>query len=172
MEQKCSREKVLEMFFKKPLTIHFIREISREIDLATTSVKNIIKVLLEEKLIIVKKSKPFDGYIANRDNAKFLYYKRVNNLHSLFELKNKIIEELYPEAIVLFGSYSKGEDVETSDIDLLIISKVKKEIKLNKFEDELKRKINLMIVKNLDKIEKNILKKINNGIVIEGEING
>ena len=170
MIQKSSLFKVLEVFFKEPTNLHFIREISREIDLAATSTKNNLNQLLKEGLIVEKKSKPFNGYVANRENEDFLFYKRTYNLFSLNKLKKILIEELHPRAIVLFGSYSRGEDIESSDIDLFILSKVKKPIKLESLEKELNRKINIMILEDINKLEENILKKIYNGIVLSGEI--
>jgi predicted nucleotidyltransferase len=68
---------------------------------------------------------------------------------------------------LVFGSYSIGEDIESSDIDLFMISKSKK-IDVKKFEKKLKREINLLVVDNLNKIEKPLLNKIYNGIVLCG----
>lgn len=170
MIQKCSNIRVLEVFFKEPTTIHFIREIGREINLAPTSVKIIVNELLKSGLIATKKSKPFDGYISNRENELFLFYKRAYNLSTLYELKQLIIESLHPKAIIFFGSYSRGEDIETSDIDLVIISNISKNIKLKSLEEKLKRKINIMVVDDLKKFDKPIIKRIYNGIVLHGEI--
>lgn len=170
MIQKYSNIRVLEVFFKEPTTIHFIREIGREINLAPTSVKIIVNELLKSGLIKIKKSKPFNGYVANREDELFLFYKRAYNLSTLYELKQLIIESLHPKAIVIFGSYSKGEDIETSDIDLVAISRVSRNIKLDNLEGKLKRKINLMIVENINKFDKPIVKSIYNGIVLYGEI--
>ena len=77
MIQKCSYIKVLEVFFKEPTKIHFIREISKSISLAQTSVRNHIKELEKENLIIKKESRPFNGFVANRENEKFLFYKQI-----------------------------------------------------------------------------------------------
>jgi len=170
MIQKYSDLRVLEVFFKEPTETHFIREIGRKINLAPTSVKIIINNLLKQKFINIKKAKPFNGYVANRENDEFLFFKKTYNLMKLYELNNLIIQEIHPKAIVLFGSYSKGEDIETSDIDILIISKVKKELNFPDIEKKLKRKINIMIIENLKKLEPQIIKKIYNGIVVYGEI--
>jgi len=168
MIQKCSILRILKIFFVEPTSIHFIREISRRINLATTSVRNNIKKLLKEGLVRKKKAKPFDGFVANRENDNFLFYKRVYNLYSLKGLSDFLINSFYPKLMVVFGSYSTGEDVETSDIDILILTKSKKEISLNKFEEKLKRKINLIIVDNLNKLDNKIKNKIFNGIVLYG----
>ncbi|MFH1528572.1 MAG: nucleotidyltransferase domain-containing protein [Bacteroidota bacterium] len=172
MIQRCSIIRVLEVFFVEPTTIHFIREIGNKINLAPTSVRNHVNELLKMKLIVKKKSKPFDGYIANKDDKTFLFDKGLYNLYTLQELRDQIVEIIHPKAIVVFGSYLLGEDIETSDIDILIISKVKSELDLKKFEKKLKRSINVLIVDKLSKLDKNIQKKIINGFVIYGALNG
>ena len=173
MIQKCSRIRVLEVFFKEPTKIHFIKEISKRIKLAPTSVRKYIKEFLEEGLIKVREARPFNGYVANRDSEEFIFLKRVYNLLSIKDLRKELIETFYPEAIVLFGSFALGEDIEESDIDLVIITKGKKKrIDLSKYENELGRKIHLIVIDNLKRVNKNVRKKILNGIVIWGEING
>jgi len=168
MVHKCSYLSVLELFFIEPTTIHFVKEISKRINLAPTSVRNHIKQLMKEGLIKEKKAKPFDGLIANRENDDFLFRKRVYNLYSLKDLTDFLVLSCYPKLIVIFGSYSIGEDVETSDIDILILTKTKKDIDLKELERKLKRKIHLIIIDNLDKLEKGLIKKIYNGMVLYG----
>ena len=168
MVQKSSFLSVLGVFFVEPTSILFIKEISKRIDLAPPSVRNSIKELLRLNLIKKKNSKPFDGFIANRENEDFIFYKRVYNLYSLKELSNSLVSEYYPRLLAVFGSYSIGEDVESSDIDIFILSKTKNEINLEKFEKKLKRKINIMMVDNFEKIDAPLKKKIFNGIVLHG----
>lgn len=170
MTQKCSLIAVLEIFFKEPTQIHFIKEIGKKINLAPTSVKNNTEALLKEELIKKINSKPFNGLIANRENQKFLDYKQVYNLFSLIQLKEEIINKIGPKTIILFGSYQRGEDIENSDIDVLIISKIKKNLNLSIFEKNLSRKIHLTFADNLEKLEKGIKENVKNGWVIHGRI--
>ena len=170
MIQKSTQFKVIEVFFKEPTAIHFIREISKKIKIAPTSVRLNIKNLLKEGLIIKKKSNPFDGYIGNRENDRFLFCKRAYNLYNLYELKEKIINLLHPKAIILFGSYAIGEDIESSDIDLIILSKIRKDIDFSTIEKDVQRKINIMIIENLNKLDENIKNKVINGVILYGGI--
>lgn len=172
MVQKCSYMKVLEIFFKEPTSIHFIKEISKKIKLAPPSVRLHMADLIKEKFIVRKESKPFDGYVANRENESFIYSKRFYNFLSLEPLKNYIMENLYPKSLVLFGSYCLGEDVEESDIDILIVSNSKKDIDLLSFEKTLSRKINFIFVKNIKDLDEKIQAKIKNGIVLGGFLDG
>ena len=161
---------VLGVFFREPTKLHFIKEISKEIKLAPTSVRNHIHELLKDGMIKKKKSEPFDGFIANRENTDFLFYKRVYNFYSLKNLTDFIVSECYPKTVILFGSYSRGEDVETSDIDLVIVSKQKIRIDVKKFEKDTERTINIMAVRSLEELEDNIKKKVANGIILHGGI--
>lgn len=170
MIQRYSDLRVLAVFFKEPTAIHFMREIGREIQLAPPSIKISINALLKSGLIKQKKSKPFNGYIADRENDLFLFYKRVYNLFSLHELISRITESICPQATILFGSYSRGEDIESSDIDILILSKIKRELNLADLEKKLKRKINIMILEDLRKLDDSMIKKIHNGTVLQGEL--
>ena len=169
MEQKnifkSSIWKVFEIFVDEPLKIHYIKEISRKINLAPTSVKKHIQDLENQKIIIKKQGERFIGHISNRDNEYFLFYKKIFNLIKIKESKltEYIIKTLNPKTIILYGSYSIGEDVETSDIDIAIISNIKKQLDFEKYEKILNRKIHVLIEKDLKKIQKAIKIKITNG---------
>jgi len=167
MVQKCSLIRTLEIFFIEPTTIHFIKEISRKIKLAPTSIRNNIKELLKNNLIKIKKTKPFNGFIANRESNSFIFYKRIYNLYSLKNLIDFLVESYYPKLVVVYGSYSLGEDIESSDIDIIII-KSNNEIKLGNFEKKLKRKIQIISINDLNELDINLKKKVLNGIVLYG----
>ena len=170
MIQQCSYMAVLEVFFKEPINIHFIREIGRRIKLAQTSVRNHIRDLERKKLIVIKSAKPFNGFVANRENEEFLFYKQAYNFYSLLELKKTIVNALHPKAIIVFGSYSRGEDIEKSDIDILVITKIKKEVEIKNIEKKMDRKINLIFKESLEKLEEPIKDNVLNGWVIYGWI--
>lgn len=171
MVQKCSYVKTLDIFFKEPTKIHFIKEISRKIKIAPTSIRNNINGLLSENLILPKKSFPFSGYVANRENLDFIFLKRLYNLYSLKNLKEFLEKNHFPKLVAVFGSYANGEDIESSDIDLFILSK-KKRFDISDFEKKLEREINLIVVDNINKLDKKLLKKIYNGVVISGGFDG
>jgi len=170
MEQKCSLWRVFAVFAEDPLRIHYIKEISRKIKLAPTSVRKHLEYLLNQNLVLKKKGERFFGFIANRDSENFLFYKKITNIISIKKsgLLDFLIESFYPQAIVLYGSYLRGEDVEMSDIDLLIITKVKKRISIEKFESTLKRKIHILIEPRLGKLRPEIKTEVMNGLVLYG----
>jgi len=159
---------VAEVFFKEPTKVHFIKEISRKIKLAPTSVRVHIKTLKKEGIIIKKEASPFNGLVANLDSSKFIFYKRASNLFSLFNLREAIINSIAPSAIILFGSYSMGEDTEDSDIDFIVLRKTKKEINIQEFEKSLNRKIHITYLNNINELDVNVKENAKRGVIIYG----
>ncbi|MFC1682350.1 nucleotidyltransferase domain-containing protein [Nanoarchaeota archaeon] len=170
MEQKCSQDKVFGIFVDEPRKIHYIKQISKKINLAPTSVKIHLRNLEGEGLIVKKQGERFEGFVANRDDKNFLFYKMIANLINIkvSGLLDFLKDSLYPQAVILYGSYLRGEDVETSDIDLFILAKSKKRLELQKFEKILKRNIHLLIEKDWRKIPKELKLEVINGFVLNG----
>ena len=165
--QKCSLWKVAEVFFVEPTKIHFIKEISRKINLAHTSVKNHLKNLIELGLIIPVMSEIYPGYKSNRENPDFIFYKKLNNIIQLRESGlTEFLKEKYPKSIILFGSYDKGEDIEESDIDIFLDTKKFSIPKINKFEKTLNRKLHILFKED---ISNSLKESINQGTILFGE---
>ena len=169
MIQKCSIWNVFAEFAKNPTKPYHIRELSRQINLAATSVKLHLKELEKEGLIIRVNMGVYVAYKSNFENEIFRFNKKIYNLLSIKE--SGIVQELEkqttPDATILFGSYSKGEDTESSDIDMFIIAK-EKHLDLKAFEKKLNRKIQLFFAEDLNKIPKELLNNILNGIILSG----
>jgi len=173
MLQNNNKWKVLQLFFDKPLAEGGLqlREISREIKLAPTSVKNYLKELVKECFVLEKKNRVqnYPIYLANRDNEIFMFYKKLDILIRLNDsgLVNTIYDKCLPQVIVLFGSAARGEDTENSDIDLYIGAK-EVEINLNNYENSLKRKINLFFEPKFTKLSLELKNNILNGVILKG----
>ena len=176
MLKKDNITKVLEIFFDNPVPegIGFqLREISRKIKLAPKSVKLYLEELEKESLIIKKKHRihNYPVYYANRDDSYFKFLKRLNMLRRIKEsgLLDYLDEKCMPDAIILFGSASRGEDIKGSDIDLYMQCDEKK-LDLSRYEKELGRKINLFFEKNFDRLSEELKNNIINGDRLKGDI--
>jgi|TARA_B100001971_G_scaffold104948_1_gene96594 predicted nucleotidyltransferase len=174
MLEKSNIYKILEVFFDNPLPegIGFqLREISRNIKLAPKSVKLYLEKLERESLILKKEHRvhKYPVYYANRDNDYFKFLKKLNILRRIKEsgLLGFLDEKYMPDAIILFGSASKGEDIKGSDIDLYVQCNEKK-LELSKYEKKLNRKINLFFEKNFDKLSSELKQNIINGDKLKG----
>ena len=128
MLQNYNRYRILQEFFDFPRKDFQMRELSRRTKIAQPSVINHLKALVKEKLILKEKKGIYPTFRANRDSESFKIYKKFNLIQRIYEynLLDFIYDKCMPDVIILFGSASKGEDIEESDIDLFIQSPEKK----------------------------------------------
>ena len=169
MLQKYNLYKLLKIFLNNPTESFRLRELSRLSKISPPSVMNYLKEFEEKGLIkkYLKREIPF--YQAVRDDEDFKHYKIISILSELHEssLIEFLWDKLSPEAIILYGSYAKGESVEGSDIDIFIIGREKK-LELKNFEKKLGKIIHLMFMENPAKIPKELKNNLINGIVLKG----
>ena len=78
-----------------------------------------------------------------------------------------LYDTFVPNVIILFGSASKGEDIEESDIDLFVQAKEKK-IDIRKYEKLFNRKISLFFEEDFSKLNKELKNNVINGIILRG----
>lgn len=173
MITKNIKQRIKEHFFVNPNSKLRVREIERTLKLPLPSIIRYCKELQTEGILTLSKTGSIVFYTADRASNKFLLEKKLFNIKSIYD--SELIEflkiELSNPAVILFGSYSKGEDTETSDLDLYLESSSKKEISLEKFEKILKRKIQVFRHKNLEEIKNNNLSNnIINGIILNGYV--
>ena len=164
--------KIIQFFLENPtIEVHY-RSLARKLRISTTWISKTIPELVKQNLVVISKNKETKMILikAKRDHSAFLSLKRSVNLYSLQSsgLVDKLIENYNkPETIILFGSYAKGEDIEKSDLDLVIISERKKDSVTNFFSKNLKRTINVKIL-NKKQIPAEFKETLANGIVLYG----
>lgn len=171
MLQRCSISRVAGIFFSEPTKDHYLIEISKKAKLAHTSVKKHLKELKHLSIIketIEKKgNRKFPIYKAEIESREYKFYKRMHNVIQTKKLITFLKDKLMPNNIILFGSYARGEDIESSDIDIFLECK-KEEITLENFESHLNRKIQLHFKDNFNNFPKELKNNIMNGIVLDG----
>ena len=163
------KEKIKAYFFINPTAKLRVRQMERELKLPLPSVIRYSKELEKERIIKRENTAGAVLFSADRTSKNYLIEKKLFNIKSIFkcELINYLIAEYSNPVIVLFGSFSKGEDTEESDIDLYIETPSKKEIKLEKFEKLLKRKIQVFNYSNIKHVSNTHLRNnIVNGVVL------
>ncbi len=150
------------------------REISKLLGVSPTAVGKAIPVLKRRGLAKVERNKARMMVLVslNRDSGRTVALKRVENLRAFYESGVvEFLEEEFPGCgIILFGSYSRGEDVERSDIDIAIIGSRKRAGDLSQFEKELGKEIRAQSYGKLDLVDKNLRDGILRGIVIHGPL--
>lgn len=171
MLQNYNKYKVLKVFLDSPLHGFQLREISRLAKIAPTSVKKYLEEFQKKDIIrkSIKKNYTFYMYKANRENEEFIFLKKVSTLIELnySGLIEYLWENLSPEAIILYGSYVRGEAIDDSDIDLFIIGNEKK-LELKKYEKLIGKKIHLMFKKRFNLLNKELKNNLINGIILKG----
>lgn len=168
-------EKILELFFEQPEKEFYVRGISRILKKSPTTISKYLKKLEKDGLLIKEYRYNHLLFKANNEDSKFKQAKLNYNLKIIRE--SRVIEYLSeefnnPEAVILFGSFAKGENIGKSDIDLLVISPLKKDVKLEKFEEKL-GKIQLFVksskeIEKMKKTNKELLNSFINGRVLYG----
>ena len=175
MKTQTNQEKVLDIFLDDPLEKFHLREIARMTGLNPNTVLNISGKLVEEELLLKEKKRHVVEFSANV-NERFRELKIVRNLGRIYDsgLVNYLNKHFKnPRAIVLFGSFRKGEDINGSEIDIAIENngfekyEIEKLKGLEGFEKEFKKEIEIHLFKK-GKVDINLFNSILNGIILSG----
>lgn len=157
-----------------------LRGIAKALRVSPTAVSNALRGLGNEGLVEIKKSKTMNLLFIefNRNNSKAIQLKRVENLKMIYE--SGLADFLYNKfpgcAVILFGSYSRGEDTfsdteeRRSDIDIAIIGTKEKDVDMARFNKLLERKVNINFYESWEKIHKHLKDNILNGVPISGGV--
>lgn len=151
-----------------------LRGIARHLNVSLTAVSKALKLLEQENLVKVVKD-PDSRRLSielNKKNPNVFTLKRIENMKLIYEsgLVEYLSKKFPGTTIILFGSYSTGEDTINSDIDIAIIGSKEKDTNLIKFDKLLERIVFLHFYKDFKGIGNNLKNSILNGITLEGAI--
>jgi len=171
MRTKDIKKLIKRYFYLHPTAKLRVRGIEREAKVPLPSVIRYVKDLESEG--ILKKNILGDVvfYSANRSSPNFLRKKASFNLNELFEsgLVDSLIENFSNPIVICFGSYAKGEDIESSDIDIYLETQSKKGIDLSTYEKKLSRKIHVFKHRSIRRIKnKELMNNVVNGVILNG----
>ncbi len=166
----------MSYFYDEPNRWYHVREIARLAQINPTTASKYLEIHSRQQIVIKKEER---GHVLFRANAEHPAYRDRKIFYNIKNIKESgVIEFLekelhYPQAIVLFGSYSKGENDQNSDIDLFILANKKKNPDVTIYEKRLKSKIQLVIKTKdeflvLQKENKNLVNSMLNGIILKG----
>ena len=183
---ETAKLRVLGVLFRHPEKEFSLSDLAKESGAAKANIGVILTELHSLGYIEIVKLTKIWRIQANRTNWNFIKAKIINNLALIYH--SGIIEYLIehnknPKAIVLFGSFRKGEDTTLSDIDIAIESEAGRDKfdsfylsdfvhksernKVEELEKILCRKIQIHTF-NRKNIDINVFKNIANGIVLWG----
>lgn len=158
-----------------------LRGIAKFLKVSPTAVSKSVRELEKCGLIKIERPDAINRLSVkfNRDNPKAIDLKRAENLKMIYEsgLHDYLSENFPGCTIILFGSYSFGEDVwinteegHKSDIDIAIIGTKGKEVNLIKFEKLLERDIIINFYMSFKNIHENLRNNILSGIFLKGRV--
>ena len=176
-----SYQKVLLWFFSYPTQGLSLTELANNLDISKTTANRIVTMLEKEGFLVKEVFGKIWRISCNQQHIYNFSRKIAYNLNIIYE--SALIQAVHdfmqaefkqnPRAIILFGSYRKGDDTEKSDIDIAVEilgdqSLLIEEFRIfPKFGYRKDVKINLHIF-TPNKIDLNLFANIANGIVLEG----
>lgn len=168
------QQAILRLLFVKSGEALNQRRIAKILEVSPPAVMKALPELEKEALIKLKQDKDSKRWSVelNRENHTVMQSKRADNLKLIYEsgLADFLEKEFAGATIILFGSYSRGEDTNKSDIDIAVVGRKDKLIELDAFETFLERKINISFYDSFKVIHKNLKENIFNGIVLYGGV--
>lgn len=161
---------VLAYFFTYPLEEVHIRGLADKLDRPYSSVRSALLELEAEGLIAKREESKMTFFSANESSEQFRRRKQLHNLRALHDsgMLAALEETFRPDAIVLFGSYLHGTDIENSDIDIAIVNGRDTAVDLERYEAALHRTIQIVLVQDPREEQPEFRNTLSNGHVLTG----
>ena len=161
----------LEPFFEDCYRRISVREYAKIMKISPPTASTLLKEFAKGGLLIKSSDRNYLFFNANIQNKEFLDLSRIYWRNKLSEVLDLIEKKVISPTVILFGSLSKAEVKNDSDVDLAILG-VKKEIDFSILEKKLKRKVQVFWFKSIDDIKnKELANNIINGYVLIGKLN-
>lgn len=168
--------KALAWFFAHPAEEFTLNGVQKAVKISKTTARITVKRLVAEKFLSVKRLGKLWRISANQQHIYFTTKKVAFNLGLVYEsgIVNAILQQV-PEAraIILFGSYRRGDDVPGSDLDIAVEVLGHAELgvaelgTIRQFGYRNNVKVELHVFSR-HKVDLNVFTNISNGIVLYG----
>lgn len=169
-------DNMLIPFLGDPQRAFSIREAARLTGTSPTTATLHLSALSRRGILTKRRERNLVLFQANTAGTAFkdlAVYQAIRRIRSS-GLLEYLDQELHaPEAVILFGSYATGEYGKGSDIDLFVLSPVKKQLALAPFEKRLGTTIQLFLhtkqeVRQLARENRELLNNVVNGVRLSG----
>ena len=168
------QQEILRLLFIKVGVSLNQRQIANFLGVTPPAVMKALPELEKESLIKIQQDKETKRWSIElkRSNHKAMQLKRTDNLKQVYEsgLGDFLEKEFAGATIILFGSYSRGDDIKGSDIDIAIIGRKEKTVDLSKHEELLERVITINFYESWKIVHKHLKENLCNGIVLTGGV--
>lgn len=160
----------LKPFFEDCYREIAVREYARETKMSAPTASKLLKNFEKEGLLKAREERRHLLFKTNRESTIMKDLSRIYWKEKFAKLIEHLNKKFYSPTMILFGSLAKLEVTKNSDIDIVLLTKIKKEINLKDFEKKLGRKIQLLNYEEIDKINKDFRLNILNGYILKGSI--
>ncbi len=168
------QQEIMHFFFVNAGKTFNARELSMSIGVSQPAIAKAIPLLESRDFINVSKDKKSKrlSIELNRENPLVIGLKRADNIGQLYESGlTEFFREKFPScAVIVFGSFAKGEDTHKSDIDIAVVGAKGKTIDLSGFEKAFTKEIRINFYKSFKEISRELKGNILGGILLSGWI--
>ena len=169
-----SKEKnVLSLFFEYPTKEWHFNEILIDAKIARSKANGWLKYFIKEELVKkVKERKKAPYYIGNYESEAYRNKKKLFALNKFYEtgFLNHLTSLKKAKTVILFGSFSRWDWYNNSDIDIFIYGNPEG-LRIVDYEMKLHKDIQLFICRDnseLKKLGSPLIKNIIKGILLKG----
>lgn len=174
-ELERAYDKVLHWFFAYPAKEFTLSELCEQLKISKTTANTVVLELEKLKFLEHEVLGNLWRIYANQKHPFFITLRIPFNLKSVYQ--SDILEWVVSNvpnarAVILFGSYRKGDDTEKSDVDIAVEVVGNKELEIVKLQaSRMGYRENVHVNVHLfsrKKIDLNVFASIANGIVLQG----
>ncbi|NOR85451.1 winged helix-turn-helix transcriptional regulator [archaeon] len=176
LEETEAYNKIINWFFSYPQKEIGLSELSKELNISKMTANRYVNRLVDEKYLRKEVLGRIWRISCNLEHVYNFTHKISYNLNMVY--KSGILLEIHKiipnsRAIVLFGSYRKGDDTEKSDIDIAVEVLDDEDLRIVELGvlPQLGYRKNVLVnlhVFSRNKVDLNLFSNIANGIVLEG----
>ena len=173
---ETAKQRIAEVLFIYPEKEFSLSDLAKEAKVKKSNIGSILSEMHQKGFIEITKLSTIWRIKSNLQHPHFTINKIIHNLALIYN--SGLVEFLnnyfgHPKSITLFGSFRRGEDLSSSDVDIAI---EKDDIKnyeivrlreLSAFEKTIKRKIQVHLFSRKT-VDLNVFNNIANGIVLCG----
>src|SRR3989344_2835220 len=156
------------LFFEDCYREISVREYAREMKTTPPTASKRLKEFASKDLLKQRSERGFLFFCANRESHVLKDFSIIYWREKLKEFVEYVEDFVHPDSIILFGSLTKLEVNEKSDVDIAIFGGFKKDIDLKKFEKKLGKEIQVFRFESLDKVNKELRVGIIGGCSLKG----
>lgn len=134
--KKYTDLKILSFFLDNPKKEYYINELAKDAKVSSSSVSIAVKKFEEQNFILTKKIGQTKLCTLNNENVLIQQWKVTWFLTTLFSFEkiNTIIQNSAVISLAVYGSYASGTFDDKSDLDILLITHIKKDQLIDYFQ--------------------------------------